>query len=106
METKLRTEIENKLQDEKLLYRPGRQIRYHIHTITEKQLYQYIACLYLESAFDNIPRKYTREALDELKVTEKLRKIVKSLNTKCRVVVKLNGQTSEEYNIEVGIAGR
>lgn len=51
-----------------------------------------------EAAFDKVqvPRKNIWEALNKLEVTEKVKRVVKSLKSKHRGFVRLNDQKSED----------
>lgn len=102
--------MEKQLQSEQVAFRPGEQTQDHIYTIRtiiEKSLNMdkelFLAFLDLKAAFDQVPRKYIWEALQELQITNKLVNVIKSLYNNVKGKVRLNAQISKQFCIDKGV---
>jgi hypothetical protein len=107
---RLREIVEPELKEEQGAYRPLRQTQDHIYslrTICEKFIDKgkevYFAFLDLKAAFDLIPRQVIWEALAEINVPEALIQVIKSTFTGVKGVVRINGHSSDPFNIERGV---
>lgn len=110
LEIKLRNEIEEELEEEQAAYRKGRQTQDHIYTlrtIIEKRIGKgkklHLAFIDLKAAFDTIPRKQIWDTLENMRLTNKIKNVVKSLYKNVRGEVRLNGQKSTEFSMKKGI---
>jgi hypothetical protein len=63
----------------------------------------YFAFLDLKAAFDLIPRQVIWEALAEINVPEALTQAIKSTSTGVKGVVRINGRSSDPFDIERGV---
>ena len=63
----------------------------------------YIAFVDLEKAFDRVPRKVLWWALRSLGVEEWAVRVIQGMYTGARCRVRVNGQYSEEFGVEVGV---
>jgi hypothetical protein len=104
---RLREIVEPELDKEQGAYRPLRQTQDHIYsirTICEKFIDKgkdvYFAFLDLKTAFDLIPRQVIWEALAEINVPEALTQAIKSTFTGVKGVVRINGRSSDPFDIE------
>jgi hypothetical protein len=110
LEMRLREIVEPELEEEQGACRPLRQTQDHIYsirTICEKFIDKgkdvYFALLDLKVAFDLIPRQVIWEALAEINVPEALTQAIKSTFTGVKGVVRINGRSSDPFDIESGV---
>ena len=110
LERKLRNIIEDELEEEQAGFRPNRQTQDHIFTlrtligkIIDKNKQICIAFLDLKSAFDSVPRKYLWDALIKKNVPKQLSTAIQSVYNGSKGIVRIEGQTSKEFNMEKGI---
>jgi hypothetical protein len=110
LEMRLREIVEPELEEEQGAYRPLRQTQDHIYairTIYEKLIDKgkdvYFAFLDLKAAFDLIPRQFVWEALAEINVPKALTQAINSTSTGVKGVVRINGRSSDLFDIERGV---
>ena len=74
-----------------------------IGKIIDKNKQICIAFLDLKSAFDSVPRKYLWDALIKKNVPKQLITAIQSVYNGSKGIVRIEGQTSKEFNMEKGI---
>jgi hypothetical protein len=110
LERKIRELVEDKIEEEQMGFRPGRQTQDGIHIVRnliEKRLDKgkevYMAYLDLKSAFDKVPRRFIWEAMKSLNIPNKLIRLTKAVYENVGAMVRLNGQKSESFKMESGV---
>lgn len=110
VEKRLRTQIENKLEEEQAAFRPNRQTQDHIYSLRimiekaiERNKTLYLSFLDLRAAFDKVPRKHIWEALEGLQTDPKLQRVIKSIYHNVLGTVRVNGRTSGNFEIKNGV---
>jgi hypothetical protein len=110
LEMRLREIVEPELEEEQGAYRPLRQTQDHIYSISticekfnDKGKDAYFAFQDLKAAFDLIPRQVIWEALGEINVPEALTQAIKSMFTGVKGVVRIDGRSSDPFDIERGV---
>ena len=110
LETRLRDKVEAKLDQYQSGFRPGRSVHDHIFTLRQisESTYQYNkkthACFIdLQKAFDLVKRKEIWKALEEHDVNENLIKAIQSFYNNPESMVRIGGETSTRFNINVGV---
>jgi len=73
----------------------------HRYIVAKKPLY--FALIYLEKAFDRVPRKVIWWAMRSLGVEEWVIRIVKGIYANARSRVRINGQYSDKFEVAVGV---
>ena len=109
-EKRLRIEIETRMEEEQAAFRPNRQTQDHIFSIrcyAEKALDKnksvYLALLDLTSAFDIVPKQEIWKALEEMRVTDKLRRAIQSVYKTVKGRVRICGDTSDIFYMSKGL---
>ena len=110
IETRLRQQVESKLEEEQGAYRPGRQTHDHIFTVrnimekaTGYNKNTYLAFIDLQAAFDSVPKNEIWKAMEKIGATTKIISAIKNLYRNVNGVVRLNGQTSQQFKMEKGM---
>jgi hypothetical protein len=113
LETRLRQEMENKLEETQNVLRPGRSVQDHIFTlrqvIEKVTAYDRELCLCfidLEKAFGRIPWKELWKVLKENNMNKGLMEAIQSFYKKCRCYVRTRNNKSEEFIVTAGVKRR
>ena len=110
LETRLRDKVEEKLDQYQSGFRPGRSVQDHIYAVRQisETTYRYnnkvhMCFIDLQKAFDSVKRKELWKALEEHGVHNDLIKAIKSFYHNPESLVRIGGQISNRFNIEVGV---
>ena len=110
IETRLREIVESKIEQYQSGFRAGRSVQDHIFAIRQlsEKTYRFnekahLCFIDLQKAFDSVNRKQLWKALKEHKVDSNLIKVIKSFYVKPEGMVRINGQTTSKFNIDVGV---
>ncbi|XP_022203759.2 uncharacterized protein LOC111060407 [Nilaparvata lugens] len=110
LEKRLRSVVEEQLEEEQCAFRPGRQTQDHIFSIRsicsksiEKGKQVYLAFLDLRAAFDTVSKEALWETLAAKNVPQKLQRAIKSVFNNVTAVVRTCGQISGPLQMRRGI---
>lgn len=110
LETRLRVEVENKLEETQSGFRPGRSVQDHIFTLRQviEKTIEYDRDLYLcfidlEKAFDRVPWQELWRVLKKREVSPELLKAIQSFYKVSRCYVRTGNNSSEEFRVTAGV---
>lgn len=110
VEKKLRKEVEGKLEEEQAAYNRGKQTQDHISIVrkvieraNEQGKELYLVFVDLKAAFDTVSREKLWSCLEELEVSPKLRKVIKSVYRRVTGEVRIKSVKSSEFEMQRGI---
>ena len=110
LECRLREKVEDKLVEYQSGFRPGRSVQDHIYTLRQfcESTYRYnnkihVCFIDLQKAFDSVKRKELWKALEEHGVDNNLIKAIQSFYDNPESMVRIGGETSEKFKIDVGV---
>ena len=110
IERRLRAKVEDQIEEQQSGFRPGRSVQDHIFTVrqvTEKFLERnndlHLCFIDLEKAFDTVRRDELWQSLNEHKVNRNLIEAVQSFYNKPTCAVRVAGNLSEEFEVDIGV---
>lgn len=110
IEQKIRTCIENKLEEEQAAFRANRQTSdnvYILRDLIEKRMAtgeeMILAFIDLQAAFDTVQRSVIKECLNKLEVPAKLINLTNSVYKNAKARIQVNGTRSNDLLMKKGI---
>ena len=110
LETRLRELVESQLDQYQSGFRAGRSVQDHIYSVRQlsEKTYRYnqethLCFIDLQKAFDSVKRKELWKSLKEHNVNTSLIKAIQSFYIKPEGMVRIKGETTNKFNIEVGV---
>ena len=110
LETRLREVVESQLDQYQSGFRAGRSVQDHIYSVRQisEKTYRYnqethLCFIDLQKAFDSVKRKQLWKALKEHSVKSSLIKAIQSFYLKPEGMVRIKGETTSKFNIDVGV---